>query len=165
MTYEVVYDERYIAPGFIIYRSDYKQFLKIMPNINDEVNSFTFIASDEYMDNPKVPFRHILFEVDEESSIYNSLKELGLNLNNSACFSICPKEEGYNQLRVGEVSEKIGLQITKDLTHSKNLDYNAISVTVAGASIGKFYNSLKYLNKELDANKVLEKMVNLKPIK
>ncbi len=165
MTYEIVYDERYIAPGFIIYRTDYKQFLKIMPTINDDVNSFTFIASDDVMDDAKVPFRHILFNIDNNSNLYSAFLTFCLDLNGSTCFSTDPKKEGYNQIRVEKLENGIFLQVTKDLTHSLNLDYNAISVTTIGTSIGKLYTNLKKVVKQKDANKVLKKMVNLKPIK
>jgi hypothetical protein len=165
MTYEIVYDEKYIAPGLIIYRTDYKQFLKIMPNINDKVNSFTLIASDDIMDNTHNPFRHIIFGVGEDSSLYTPLKQLQRDLNDTACYSIYPKKEGYNQVRIRKIHDKLLLQMTKDLTHSLNLNYNAMSLTIAGSSIGKFYNSLKSLTKQESASKVLEKMINLTPTK
>jgi hypothetical protein len=156
MDYEIVYDEIYIKPGFIIYKKDYTQFLKIMPNISDKVPSYSFIISDNKLDNPKEGFRQI--EMDFKNN--TQLEEIFAPLEGLILFSKASSLEGCNQIRV--IDSKV--KFLKDLTFSKNLYCNAMSLTLSGELVYNLYQKLlksKKVDTEVHA-KVLEKMINLK---
>jgi hypothetical protein len=63
MNYNIIYEDKYFAPGLIIYQEDFKKFFKIFPNIYEEGLAFTFIIADDYKDNLKEEFHHISFEI------------------------------------------------------------------------------------------------------
>lgn len=165
MTYDFVYEEKYFAPGFIIYREDFKQFLKVFPAINEEGYAFTFLVSDEYQDNLKDAFRHITFEVDSNSLFYKALFSL---LEDRTYYSIQRYSEGYNQMKIKKIEDSIFLTFTKDLTFSKNRNYNAMHLTVSGPSVHQFYHALHQLvqiKENEDSKKILMKMLNLQAVK
>ena len=164
MTYDFVYEEQYVAPGFIIYREDFKQFFKVFPTINEDGYAFTFLVSDEYQDNLKDAFRHITFEVDKTSIFYHALLHLS---EDCAYYSIQRCNEGYNQMSIKKIEDSILLTFSKDLTFSKNWNYNAMHLTISGASIQHFYQSLHQavqIKENEDSKKILMKMLNLKAV-
>lgn len=162
MNYSLVFDSTYIAPGMIIYNESFTQFLKIIPNINENNQGFTFIISDDVADNEREPFRKIEFVFDKESSLYPAVKQLAEQLPAPCQYSINPHEEGYNQIRIEDNQENVKIAFMKDLTHSKNLQCNAMALTIAGPSFMIFYQTLTTLVRKTDVKKVLEKMINLK---
>lgn len=165
MEYDIVYEEKYIAPGFIIYRKDFKQFIKIFPSTNNGVGTFTFIISDEYQDNLNKAFRNIFFEISEESFLYSAFKKL---LVQNIKHSILKVDEGYNQMSVADLNEKIIVTFSKDLMFSKNRNYNAMHLTLNGESITNFYDSLCRIIEEKendDSKKIFMKMINLQATK
>lgn len=160
MDYEIVYDEAYIKPGFIIYNTDDTQFLKIIPNVNEKTPSFTLFISDNKVDNPILGFRPIEFKITKNEFIKNLFRPF----NGSIVYSIHSSLEGYNQFRVEEKDEYLSVTFIKDLTFSKNLDFNAMSLTLSSQSFYNVYQKLlnsKEVNYE-NGYKVLEKMINLK---
>ena len=160
MDYEVVYDEAYIKPGFIIYNKNNTQFLKIIPNVNDKTPSFTLFISDDKVDNPQLEFRPIKFEIKTNEF----LKQLFRPFIGQIMYTIHTSLEGYNQLRIEEENDSISLTFIKDLTFSKNLNYNAMSLTLSSQTFYNVYQKLM-TSKEVnykDSKKVLEKMINLK---
>ena len=160
MDYEIVYDEAYIKQGFIIYNKNEKQFLKIIPNISDKAFSFTLFISDDKIDNPKIGFRQIRFDFNKDTFLYELFKQV----KDKIIYSTNTSLEGYNQLRGEENEETLSLVFIKDLTFSKNLNYNAMSLTVSSQIFYDIYQKLIVSNevKYENSNKVLEKMINLK---
>lgn len=165
MNYDIVYEEKYIAPGFIIYRKDFKQFIKIFPSTNGASGTFTFIISDEYQDSLNKTFRHITFEIEEESILYSAFKKLLIWDTN---YSILPNEEGYNQMNVIQLNNTVVATFSKDLIFSKNRNYNAMHLTLGGESVNRFYESLSRLIEEKEdeySKKIFMKMINLQATK
>lgn len=160
MDYEVVYDELYIKPGFIIYNTDDTQFLKIIPNVNEKTPSFTLFISDDKIDNPALGFRPIEFKIETNEF----LKDLFKPFIGQIMYSIHSSIEGYNQFRVEEKEGSLIITFVKDLTFSKNLNYNAMSLTLSSQSFYYVYQKLLNSNEVnyQDGRKVLEKMINLK---
>lgn len=163
MQYYVVYEDKYIKPGFVIYREDFKQFLKIMPNCEKGGNTFTFVASDEALDNPQNRFRIISYVFKKGQFLYTVFYHLKEKMKGSCIYSLNPLEEGANQFYIDEQQGVIYVQFIKDLTHSQNLYSNALKITLGGNSIQQFFMELDIKEMKEDKGYVLEKMINLRP--
>lgn len=163
MNYTIVYEDKYIKPGFVIYREDFKQFLKIIPNQEKGGNTFTFIASDEILDNPEQRFRIISYPFTKEQPLYSIFHHLKENMLTPCAYSLTPLEEGINQLYIEEQEEILYVHFVKDLSHSQNLYSNALKLTLGGTSLQHFFKELSRGGIAEDKGYVLEKMVNLKP--
>jgi hypothetical protein len=163
MSYAVVYEDKYIKPGFMIYREDFKQFLKIIPNYEKGGNTFTFIASDETLDNPAERFRIISYIFKEGQPLYTLFEHLKKNMSDGCTYSLNPIEEGINQFYIDKKPGILYVHFIKDLSHSQNLYSNALRITLGGNSIQQFFMELDTQKTLEDKGYVLEKMINLKP--
>ena len=71
-------------------------------------------------------------------------------------------------MSIKKIEDSILLTFSKDLTFSKNWNYNAMHLTISGASIQHFYQSLHQavqIKENEDSKKILMKMLNLKAVK
>lgn len=149
MQYDVVYEEKYLRPGLVIYREDYKQFIKIMPNFERNGNTFTFVASNEEIDDPREHIRVISYSFKESQPLYPIFHHLKENMQEGCIYSLKPLEEGLNQFFIDEKEGILYVHFIKDLFYSQNLHSNALKITLGGSSIQQFF-------KELGTNKTIQ---------
>ena len=100
LKYDITYDEKYMAPGYIIYRSDYKKFFKIMAGSNGGFTNFTMLVSDDVADKENMGFREIEFDIEEGSKIYNAVNYLYNDIDEQTAYSKYPTEQGRNNFRI-----------------------------------------------------------------
>ncbi len=102
--YQIMYDESYLGPGILIFsKKDGKidSFIKIsaygmggFPTIL--IRGFEKNKKDLFDDE----FRTIEWKVREDEILYLPLKELAINLYHESLYSIDPREQGRNHLKV-----------------------------------------------------------------
>lgn len=158
-----MYEEKYIQPGILIYREDFKQFLKIIPNQGQYANTFTFIASDENKDNPEEHFRVLTYCLKVESPLYPVFYAWMESMSSPISYSILPLEEGFNQIQMQEKEGVLYIHFIKDVRHSRNLYSNVIKITLGGNGVKTFFSSLPILEEVDNKDYVLQKMLYLKP--
>lgn len=163
MNYKTIFEEKYVKPGILIYREDFKQFLKIMPNQDYRANIYTFMASDENLDDPNEYFRIITYAFSSGSFLYSFFLSWKRSMVCASSYSLAPQEEGSNQLCIEEKEDKVFVHFIKDVRHSRNLQLNSMKLTVAGPYIASFSSLLKAKETEEEKAYVLQKMLSLQP--
>lgn len=162
MQYDVVYEDKYLKPGFVIYRKDYKQFIKVMSNLEDGRNTFTFVASDGELDDPRDHFRVISYAFKENQHLYSVFHHLKESMQGGCSYSLNPLEEGINQFFIDEKAGILYVHFIKDLVYSQNLHSNALKITLGGSGLQQFFTELD--DEKITENKedAFEKMISLK---
>lgn len=161
MQYKTIFEEGYSKLGILIYREDFKQFLKMMPNQDRGATIYTFMAFDEHFDKQNDYFRVMTYTFPSESFLYSFFLHWKRSMDCSASYSLRPLEEGANQLYMEEEKDRMVVHFIQVIRHSRPLSFSPIKLTVAGPYIASFSSAFKTEEIAQEKAHVLQKMFAL----
>jgi|GEM_PF-4873809 len=167
----VLYDDKYLAPGYFIISEIEGQLVKFAKIYMSNNHCFPYYNVRAYevdsIDTDDIKFRHIDFTVDKGSELHDIIEKLALDLFRQSIKTIDSSLQGENQMKANLSDIDASLIFSKDVygvRHATDfIDINIGDNTLCEhwEALNKFYGSLGDISlrktEEADIKKILRK--------